>query len=62
MSVLPKTYRDHCDLPICDSVIQRLPAVLTPLLHGLSKMLGMHVSLVMGRPDPIKGGQINVIG
>ncbi|KAJ8489105.1 hypothetical protein ONZ45_g13699 [Pleurotus djamor] len=43
------------------ALIDRLPEFLDPLFSALHDMLGMHVSILIGGPEPKKGGKLNVI-
>jgi hypothetical protein len=41
--------------------IDRLGGFLGPIIEGIGETLGMHVSVLVGGPEPRKNGQINVI-
>jgi hypothetical protein len=41
--------------------IDRLAGFLGPIIEGIGNTLGMHVSVLVGGPEPRKNGQINVI-
>ncbi|KAH7917593.1 hypothetical protein BV22DRAFT_1026074 [Leucogyrophana mollusca] len=41
--------------------INRLGSFAGPLLSGMHGILGVHVTLIVGRPEPRKGGAINVL-
>ncbi|KAJ7576766.1 hypothetical protein C8J56DRAFT_799604 [Mycena floridula] len=49
------------DLEQIQQAIDHSPKILSPLLHGIHVLFGMHVSLFFGGPEPRKGGQINAI-
>ncbi|KAF9488296.1 hypothetical protein BDN71DRAFT_1512235 [Pleurotus eryngii] len=42
-------------------LLKNVLAFLNLLLQGMSEALGMHISLFIGGPEPIKGEQLNVI-
>ncbi|KAI6151211.1 hypothetical protein BKA82DRAFT_153352 [Pisolithus tinctorius] len=43
------------------SAIDRLPSFAGPLLSGMHAILGMHVTLIVGGPEPRKDGNITVL-
>ncbi|KAH7902772.1 hypothetical protein BJ138DRAFT_1108251, partial [Hygrophoropsis aurantiaca] len=43
------------------AALDRLGSFAGPLLAGMHEILGMHVTLLVGGPEPRKGGQINVL-
>ena len=43
------------------SAIKRLGHFATPILEGISQILGMHATLIVGGPEPARDGQINVL-
>jgi hypothetical protein len=46
---------------IAHSCIDSLPSVLGPLVDALGKAINMHVSVLIGGPEPKQMGQLNVI-
>lgn len=48
-------------MPATFRVLDRLGNTMGPVVVGLGEMLDMHVTLVVGGPEPKKNGQLNVI-
>ncbi|KIJ90788.1 hypothetical protein K443DRAFT_14946, partial [Laccaria amethystina LaAM-08-1] len=42
-------------------VLDSLPSVLGPLIEGVGEAIGMHVTVLIGGPEPKKQGQLNTI-
>ncbi|KAG9226990.1 hypothetical protein CCMSSC00406_0008962 [Pleurotus cornucopiae] len=41
--------------------LDRIGRFIYPILDGVSSLLGMHTSFFIGGPEPVQGGQVNVI-
>ncbi|KAI6040686.1 hypothetical protein EDC04DRAFT_2528123, partial [Pisolithus marmoratus] len=48
----------HDSSSFLHSAIDRLPSFAGPLLSGMHIILGMHITLIVGGPEPRKGGNI----
>ena len=42
-------------------VLDSLPSILGPLIEGVGEAIGMHVTVLIGGPEPKKQGQLNTI-
>ncbi|KAH7905687.1 hypothetical protein BJ138DRAFT_1105784 [Hygrophoropsis aurantiaca] len=56
-------WREDLTVPPSAAAVDRheLGSFAGPILAGMHKILGMHVSLLVGGPEPRKDGQINVL-
>jgi hypothetical protein len=43
------------------AAIDRLGGVVRPIIEGIAEATGMQVTMIVGGPEPRKGGQLNVI-
>ncbi|EDR14486.1 uncharacterized protein LACBIDRAFT_305115 [Laccaria bicolor S238N-H82] len=41
--------------------LNKLPNVLGPVVHGLGQALGMHITVLLGGPEPMKKGVLNIM-
>ena len=48
----------HMTLRVLDS----LPNLLGPVIQIIGEAVGMHISLLIGSPEPQKKGQLNMVG
>ena len=48
--------------PMTNRVLDSLPNLLGPVIQIIGEAVGMHISVLIGGPEPQKKGQLNMVG
>lgn len=48
-------------IPTANRVLDKLPNLLGPVIQIVGEVVGMHISVLIGGPEPKKKGQLNML-